>query len=352
MSVSSIAINCTEQALLPDRLVRAGIRRLLKRRLDEIHAGNAQMAADRLEAFVATMAQAPVALLPEKANEQHYEIPADFYSWVLGTHRKYSSCYFGPGMQNLDDAESAALAETCERAGLADGMRILELGCGWGSLTLWMAAHYPLCHITAVSNSASQREHIRAQAMRRGLANITLITCDMNEFDTDERFDRIVAIEMFEHMRNWRLLFERVHGWLVAGGRFFMHVFVHRQVPYAFDIRDSSDWMSQHFFSGGMMPSDDLALRFQQHLKLLRHWRWDGTHYQKTANAWLANIDRHRDRVMPSLTDTYGDDVAEQWLQRWRIFFMACAETFGFNRGQEWFVSHYLFERPVGSSSS
>ncbi|MEO6928961.1 MAG: cyclopropane-fatty-acyl-phospholipid synthase family protein [Casimicrobiaceae bacterium] len=351
MGVSNLAISWTEHALLPDALVRAGIRRLVRQRLADIRANDVEAAADLLERFVEAMVDAPVALLPDKANQQHYEVPAEFYASVLGARRKYSSCYFAPGVTALDDAEDAALAATCERAGLADGMRILELGCGWGSLTLYMAARYPTSRITAVSNSHSQREHIVAEAGRQGLSNIEVITADMNAFATDERFDRIVSVEMFEHMRNWDVLFARVRRWLVPGGCFFMHVFVHRLVPYAFDINDSSDWMSRHFFSGGMMPSDDLALRFPQHLALKRRWRWDGTHYQKTANAWLVNLDAHHDEAVAALGDTYGEERAEQWLQRWRIFYMACAETFGFNRGQEWFVSHYLFERaqPVDS---
>jgi cyclopropane-fatty-acyl-phospholipid synthase len=342
-----LAINWTEQGLVPDSVIRAGIRRLLRQRLVEIHADDAEAAARLTERFVAGMNMAPIALVPEKANEQHYEVPAAFFALALGAHRKYSCCYWPDGVNSLDDAEAAALAVTCERAGLRDGMDILELGCGWGSLTLWMAAHYPKSRITAVSNSHSQRQHILAEAVRHGLGNVEVITNDMNRFETNERFDRIVSVEMFEHMRNWRELFARVHGWLKPGGRFFMHVFAHRSTPYAFEARDASDWMSQHFFSGGMMPSDDLALRFQDKLRLLERWRWDGTHYEKTANAWLANTDAHRQEILPILAATYGADSTEQWLQRWRLFFMACAELFGFNHGQEWWVSHYLFERPA-----
>ncbi len=347
MSMSNLAVTWTEQGLVPDSVIRAGIRRLLRQRLGEICAGDAEAAADRLEAFVEEMGRAPVALVPDKANEQHYEVPPEFYAHALGPHRKYSSCLWAQNSASLEDAEAAALAATCERAGLADGQRILELGCGWGSLTLWMAENYPGARITAVSNSISQREHILAEAARRELANVVVLTCDMNRFDVLERFDRVVSVEMFEHMRNWRELFGRVHGWLVPGGRFFMHVFAHRSVPYAFEVRDASDWMSRHFFSGGMMPSDDLALRFQDDVRLLRRWRWDGTHYEKTANAWLANLDARRAVVLPILAATYGADQAEAWLQRWRMFFMACAELFGHEQGQQWWVSHYLFERPA-----
>ncbi|MFN0303837.1 MAG: SAM-dependent methyltransferase [Burkholderiales bacterium] len=349
MGVAQLSVNWTERGLLPDGVVRAGVRRLLRQRLADIDAGDTQAASARLEAFLADMRNAPIALLPAKANEQHYEVPAAFYGLVLGRHRKYSSCYWPEHVLNLDDAEAAALAATCERAGLQDGMRVLELGCGWGSLTLWMAQNFPASQITAVSNSASQREHILAAAALRNLGNVTVLTGDMNVFDTTDRFDRIVSVEMFEHMRNWQKLIERVHGWLVPGGQFFMHVFVHRSVPYAFEEKDASDWMSRHFFSGGMMPSDDLALRCQAHLQLVRRWRWDGTHYEKTANAWLANLDAHRDRALPILVDTYGADAGEVWLQRWRIFFIACAELFGHELGQQWWVSHYLFERPAGS---
>lgn len=348
MSVSNLAVNWIEQGLVPDGVIRAGVRRLARRRLAEIRADDAEAAAGQLEAFVSEMQRSPVALVPEKANEQHYEVPAAFFEVALGRHRKYSACYWPQGVASLDDAEAAALAATCERAGLTDGQRILELGCGWGSLTLWMAAQYPNARITAVSNSISQREYILGEAARRNLRNVTVLTSDMNRFNIGGRFDRVVSVEMFEHMRNWRELLARVHGWLEPGGRFFMHVFVHRSVPYAFEVRDESDWMSRHFFSGGMMPSDDLALRFQQHLTLVRRWRWDGTHYEKTANAWLANVDARRDEVLPVLAFTYGSAAAEHWLQRWRIFFMACAELFGYDRGQQWWVSHYLFERPAG----
>jgi cyclopropane-fatty-acyl-phospholipid synthase len=347
MSVSHLAVNWIEQGLVPDSVIRAGIRRLLRQRLAEIGADDAEAGAARLEAFLSDMRRSPIALVPEKANEQHYEVPAAFYEFALGRHRKYSACYWPRDVASLDDAEAAALAATCDHAGLRDGQRILELGCGWGSLTLWMAAHYPNARITAVSNSNSQREYILGEAARRKISNVAVLTCDMNGFDTSERFDRIVSVEMFEHMRNWRELFARVHRWLEPGGQFFMHVFVHHAVPYAFEVRDASDWMSQHFFSGGMMPSDDLALRFQERLGLVRRWRWDGTHYEKTANAWLANVDARRDEVLPVLAVTYGPAAAEHWLQRWRIFFMACAELFGYDRGQQWWVSHYLFERPA-----
>ena len=342
-----LATNWVEQGLVPDAVIRGAIRRLCGERLREISAEDCEAAGALTEAFAAGMDAAEIAPVPHLANEQHYEVPAAFFEQVLGPHRKYSSAWWPQGIAGLAQAEERALAATCERAGLVDGQSILELGCGWGSLTLWMAQRYPRSTITAVSNSHSQRAWIAGEAARRGLGNVEIITADMNRFAAPARYERVVSVEMFEHMRNWRALFSRVHDWLVPGGAFFMHVFCHRSTPYAFTDGGPSDWMSRHFFSGGMMPSDDLAPRFQDHLRFLRRWRWDGRHYEKTANAWLANADAHRERLLPLLAATYGDANAAMWLQRWRIFFMACAELFGFRSGQEWWVSHYLFERPA-----
>jgi len=335
-------LNWAEQGRLPDAFLRAGIRRLLRARLNEIADADPCAAAELSGAFALGMRAAAVAPLPQLANEQHYEVPAGFFALVLGRHRKYSACWWHEA-SSLDEAEAAALGETCARAGLADGQDILELGCGWGSLSLWMAEGLPASRITAVSNSSSQREYIEGEARRRGLANLRVLTADMNVFEADERYDRVVSVEMFEHMRNWPELFRRVRGWLRPGGRFFMHVFAHRSTPYAFEPRDASDWMSRHFFSGGMMPSDDLALLFQDDLRIVRRWRWDGTHYERTANAWLANMDARREKVMAELERAYGSD-AELWWGRWRIFFMSCAELFGYDGGSRWWVSHYLFE--------
>ncbi|MEJ2576743.1 MAG: cyclopropane-fatty-acyl-phospholipid synthase [Gammaproteobacteria bacterium] len=340
------AIGWVEQGLVPDKVSRAGIRRLLRERLRELSPDNPERVAERLSEFVAAMDASPVAPLPEKANEQHYEVPAGFFELVLGPRCKYSSCYWGDGIETLEAAEEVALRMTCERAGLADGQRILELGCGWGSLTLYAAQRYPGAEITAVSNSHSQRARIERLAAERGLANVRVITADMNDFDIGQTFDRVVSVEMFEHMRNYRRLLARIGGWLVPGGRFFMHIFCHRNSPYTFVDRGPSDWMSRHFFSGGIMPSDDLPLHFQQDLTLVRRWRWNGRHYEQTLNAWLALMDRRREQVMPILRDTYGAAEADLWWVRWRLFFMACAELFGYAEGGEWWVSHYLFERP------
>jgi cyclopropane-fatty-acyl-phospholipid synthase len=346
--MSPVAVQWMEQGILPDALIRAGIRRLVRKRLASLELGDTEARAEYVETFVRSMDFAPIAPTPHLANEQHYEVPSEFFEQVLGPHRKYSACYWPAGVTTLAQAEGAALEVTCSRAGIGPGMHILELGCGWGSLTLWMAEHYPSCQIVGVSNSASQREYILGQASRRGLRNVQVLTCDMNEFQPSDRFDRVISVEMFEHMRNYRRLLRRVHDWLVPGGHFFMHIFCHGGLPYEFLDEGPDDWMGRHFFSGGIMPSDDLPLHFQQDLHLLQRWRWNGQHYEKTANAWLANLDRRRDDVLPVLERTYGPAEAMRWHERWRAFFMACAELFGHERGERWWVSHYLFERPVG----
>ena len=339
------AIGFAEKGLVPDGAIRAGIRRLCRQRLEEIEANDLQASSDAKNAFVAAMEQAEVAPVPELANEQHYEVPPDFFGLCLGEHRKYSACFWDASTRTLDEAEARALEISCRRAGIEDGMDVLDLGCGWGSLSLWIADRYPNCRVTSVSNSAPQRRYIEAEAARRGLDNLTVITADMNDFDIDQRFDRAVSVEMFEHMRNYGELFGRIGRWLRPGGQFFMHIFCHRSTPYAFVDNGPNDWMSRHFFSGGIMPSADLPLRFQRDLRLERQWTWDGTHYEKTANAWLERLDAQRDEARAVLSPVYGEDAVQQWLQRWRIFFLACAELFGLNGGQEWMVCHYRFAR-------
>lgn len=356
MQLTSLAINLAENGKIPDCLIRYGIRNLSKQRLAEINATDCEKSAEIQSKFIEAMNTASVALVPELANTQHYEVPSEFFSLCLGIHKKYSSCFWLPETQSLDEAEANALDLSCAHADLKDGQTILELGCGWGSLTLWMAARYPNTKITAVSNSNSQREYITARAKERGLNNIRVITCDMNHFDPSNYineqfhpkngFDRVLSIEMFEHMRNHKALYKKIHDWLSPGGKFFMHIFVHRSTPYLFEVQGEDDWMSQFFFSGGMMPSDDLPLNFQSDLQLVERWRWDGTHYEKTANAWLENMDHHHNEMTAILEKTYGAEHAEQWRNRWRIFFMACAELFGYKNGQEWWVTHYQFERP------
>jgi cyclopropane-fatty-acyl-phospholipid synthase len=332
-------------------MIRAGIRRLNRQRLDEISSGECEAVNDRLRAFVAAMADSEVAPVPHKANEQHYEVPPEFFSLALGKHRKYSCAYWSEGDRSLDDAEESALRLTCEHAGISDGMDVLDMGCGWGSLSLWIAEHYPNCNITAVSNSAPQREYITAIAGERSLDNVRVITSDMNDFSPPGTYDRIVSVEMFEHMRNYPELFRRIATWLNPGGRFFMHIFCHRAAAYEYVDKGPGDWMSRHFFTGGIMPSAGLPLYFQRHLGLESRWLWDGGHYEKTANAWLENMDRRKAAILPVMRDTYGAQQAGRWFQRWRIFFMACAELFGTAGGQEWMVAHYRFQRQQDAQS-
>ncbi len=340
-----LAIKLAESGSLPDSIVRQGIRQLVKQRLVEISANNSEIGMAHMTQFIADMNAAVIAPVPELANAQHYEVPAAFFHYCLGTNRKYSSCFWMPDTKTLDEAEVLALTQTCDHADLQDGQAILELGCGWGSLSLWMAAKFPKAIITGVSNSNSQREYIMNTAKSRGLTNLNIITADMNTFEAPATYDRVVSVEMFEHMRNYQVLYGKVASWLKPKGMFFKHIFVHRNTPYAFEVQNEGDWMSQFFFSGGIMPSDDLPLHFQDNLNLIQRWRWDGTHYEKTANAWLENMDNNTKAITPILAETYGDKEVEMWRNRWRMFYMACAELFGYNNGQEWWVTHYLFEK-------
>ncbi|MBT8108593.1 MAG: cyclopropane-fatty-acyl-phospholipid synthase family protein [Gammaproteobacteria bacterium] len=344
-AMAAQAIAWTESGLVPDSVIRSGIRRLLERKLEEIQSGDCETARETLNAFVDMQRRSPIALVPDVANEQHYEVPAAFFEQVLGAHRKYSCGYWPEGVETLDDSEQAALDATVRRADIRNGMTVLDLGCGWGSLSLSIAQRFPACAVTSVSNSRSQRDYIRAQAKELGLENIDVIACDMNKFRNEKKFDRIVSVEMFEHMRNYPELFRRIDGWLQPEGRFFLHIFTHRTTPYEYIDKGPSDWMTRHFFAGGIMPSADLPLRTSGPLQIDRQWAWNGVHYARTCRAWLQQIDDRKNAVMPILAETYGDEQAGRWFMRWRIFFMACEELFRCRGGNEWYVSHYLFRR-------
>jgi cyclopropane-fatty-acyl-phospholipid synthase len=344
------AIELAERRLVPDALVRIGIRRLLRQRLKWAAAGGRGAGASTSQEFVDEMRSSPIALATDAANEQHYELPAEFFRRVLGPQLKYSSCLWSDGIDDLTRAEEEMLELSCERAGISDGMEVLELGCGWGSLTLWIASRYPGCSVLAVSNSRSQADFIRERCVDQGLANVEVVTADMNDFDTDRRFDRVVSVEMFEHMRNWERLFERVSRWLRPDGAFFMHVFCHREHVYPYVSQGPGDWMAEHFFTGGLMPSDGLPYHFSSHLGVERHWRVNGMHYSRTLEAWLAAMDAAREDLMPLFHEVYGGD-ADRWFARWRIFFMACSELFRYRHGREWWVSHYLM-RPRRAAAS
>ncbi|MCB9939138.1 MAG: class I SAM-dependent methyltransferase [Planctomycetaceae bacterium] len=337
-------IELAETGLVPDWLIRIGIRRLLAKRIQTV-------TVSKLADFTDTLRNSPLAVATDVANDQHYEVPAAFFEKVLGPRLKYSSCFFDRTDASLAEAEVEMLRRTCERALIKDGMRVLELGCGWGSLTLWIAEQFPACDITAVSNSASQRSFIEARARERGLTNVRVITADMRDFATRETFDRIVSVEMFEHMRNYELLFRRVSKWLEPDGKAFVHVFCHRNSPYLFETEGAANWMGRHFFTGGMMPSEDLFSHFADDLAIEKQWRVNGMHYWRTCEAWLNNLDHHRDAILDCFRADLSDREAELSLQRWRIFFMACAELFRYRGGDEWFVSHYLFESADKESS-
>ncbi len=339
-------IKLAENGILPDPLIRLGIRRLCEQRLSEASALGPEALEESHQQWIALSTASPIAIVPEKANEQHYEVPPRFFELVLGANLKYSSGYWSKDVSSLDESEHEMLKITCERAGLVDGQDILELGCGWGSLTCFMAQNFPNSKITAVSNSKDQRNFIEQKNDKLNLQNIKVVTADMNDFSTDEKFDRVVSIEMFEHMRNYDELLKRIDGWLNQNGKLFVHIFSHKKIAYPFEDKGDGDWMAREFFSGGQMPSHRLLMSFPGRMKAEASWRVDGTHYAKTSRAWLEKMDKNKKAVVKVFSNTYGEKTANIWFQRWRIFFMSCEVLFGFNEGSEWGVSHYLFEKP------
>lgn len=342
MSLSATITRAAERLPLPDPVLRAGISAFVGRTSRQL-AGSGT--AD--EAFARTMRAYPIAVHVEKANQQHYELPPEFFALVLGPRRKYSSCLYEGGASTLAQAEEQALAETCAHADLRGGQTVLELGCGWGSLSLYMAERYPSSRIVAVSNSRPQRLHIEAEAAARGIANLTVVTADMNGFAPTQAFDRVVSVEMFEHMANWEALLRRVRSWIKPDGRLFIHVFTHRTSAYRFDHGDDGDWIARHFFTGGVMPSHGLVRQFADCFSVEEEWRWSGTHYRRTADDWLANFDTNRAAIRRIFDATYGPDAA-LWMRRWRLFFLATSGMFGFAGGSEWGISHYRLRPAAG----
>ncbi len=341
----SAPIRFAESGFAPDFLIRFGIRLLLRKRLRLERNKKRNDVLQQYERFRESLRQSPIAVDTMAANEQHYEIPSDFFLQVLGKRLKYSCCFYPEGSEGLDEAEEIMLSLTCKRAGIQDGMDVLELGCGWGSLTLWMAEHFPNAQITAISNSTSQRDFIMERCRKHGWEHVRVITADMKEFEIEDTFDRVVSVEMFEHMRNYKRLMKNISSWMKPEARLFVHIFCHNHFAYLYETEGSNDWMGKYFFTGGIMPSYDLLLDFQEVLILENRWRVNGKHYRNTAEQWLQNMSLRKETILPVLAGIYGERQADLWFRRWRIFFMACAELWGFRNGSEWLVAHYLFRK-------
>ncbi len=343
-----IGIDLVERGFVPDFITRSFIQRLCAERVKQ---ASTREGKEEAAEFLKTLRLGPVALHPEKANEQHYELPPEFFELALGERRKYSCCYYEDSASTLDQAEVVALRKTCEHAELQNGQSILELGCGWGSLSLWMAERYPESEIVVVSNSTPQRLYIESQCRTRSLKNLKVVTADINDFTTSQRYDRVVSVEMFEHLHNYQEMLRRIASWLNPEGKLFVHHFCHKTSAYPFETEGAANWIGRYFFTGGVMPNENLLAGFDQDMTVTKNWVWNGAHYQKTSEDWLCRLDGRRKEVMPILARTYGPRDAERWFHRWRMFFLAVAELFGYDQGREWFVVHLLLEPlPVDAS--
>jgi cyclopropane-fatty-acyl-phospholipid synthase len=341
-------ISAMENGKIPDTAIRFGIRQLLKKRLEELEVGTLSEKEEAFQKYVEGLKAGPLAIFTQKANEQHYELPPEFFLNSLGKNLKYSSCYWDKNTKTLDEAEDLSLDITMKRAQITDGMRVLELGCGWGSLSLAMAKRFPKSQIVSVSNSGPQKAFIDSEAKKRGLTNLMVLTRDVSKLETlaveFPSFDRVVSVEMFEHFKNYQILLSKVSDVLTPEGKLFVHIFTHKNFAYPFETEGDDNWMGKYFFTGGQMPSHHLLYQFQDDLALERSWVWDGEHYEKTCNAWLEKMDQNQELIRKIFNQTYGSE-GHQWFNRWRVFYMSCAELFGFDKGQQWAVSHYLFRK-------
>lgn len=338
-------LRAMELNVIPDRVLRPACRYLMSQRIKMSRKPTVEEQLADLVNFAQSLKSLPIALNTGEANEQHYEVPTELFKLCLGKRLKYSACYFPTPSSTLDEAEDATLSLYCKRAQLRDGQRVLELGCGWGSLSLFIAERYPGSRVTGVSNSATQRAYIEGECKKRGLTNLVIVTADMNQFEAEGTFDRVVSVEMFEHMKNYKVLLHKVASWMKTDALLFIHIFTHKEFAYHFEDNGPDDWMTRYFFRGGTMPADNLLLYFQDDVAIENHWCLDGTHYQRTSEAWLKNFDSNIAKLRPVLAETYGSEEVTRWTVYWRTFFIAVAELFGYDKGQEWIVSHYLFRK-------
>ncbi|KAJ3691988.1 hypothetical protein LUZ60_012338 [Juncus effusus] len=334
-----------ERNLLPDAVVRRLTRLLLAARLREGYLPSAHLQLESLLHFIRSLKEMPIAVETDTAKTQHYELPTSFFELVLGKNLKYSCCYFKEKSSDLEESEIEMLDLYCERCQIKDGNRVLDLGCGWGSLSLYVAKKYKNCNVTGICNSVTQKTHIDQQCRQNNLTNVEIIVADISKFQMERTFDRILSIEMFEHMKNYKELMKKISGWMEPDGLLFIHHFCHKTFAYHFEDKNEDDWITRYFFTGGTMPSSNLLLYFQEDVSVVNHWLVNGTHYSKTSEEWLKRMDKNISKIKPIFETTYGKDSAIKWIAYWRTFFISVAELFGYNNGDEWMVALYLFKK-------